>query len=653
MSFAFSSAPPRRVAALFLALTLAPAMGLVWLGWRMLEQDRALEEQRAQERRERAADLAASALDREFSATRQRLAQPQQTPGLASSRDSLIALFRGQRIEIVPAGRLLFYPSAPPSVEAPGDVGRQFLTGEEYEFQRKDYAKAIEHFRELALSRDAAVRAGARLRLARNYRKAGELELALATYDELARAERISIAGVPAELAGRRARCSLLAETGRSDELIREARALHEDLLSGRWQLTRPVYELHASQAREWLGAVEEDAGGQLAVSEAVEWLWGQWQGARAGYRPVTDTTVVRLHDRCLTILAQNAGESLTALVAGPRFVETQWLSAATRAIRDESLRVHLLDGSGNTVSGQAQAISGRRTLRLASDTGLPWTVVVSSAGLEPETAQLASRRQLLFAGLALAVILVLTSGYLTARAVSRELGVARLKSEFVSAVSHEFRTPLATLRQLTENLSDGRVTTQERRDAYYQAQARATMYLHRLVERLLDFGRMEAGAFRYHPEAVDLGNLTHSVVDEFEHIAATSGHEIRVTIEPGLPQVNADPEALGQVVWNLLDNAIKYSPGRPAVWVEVAREDGHVGIRVRDQGFGIPAEERKLLFRKFVRGSAAQAAEAKGTGIGLAMVDNIVRAHGGRVRVDSVPGEGSTFAVLLKMEAQ
>jgi two-component system phosphate regulon sensor histidine kinase PhoR len=73
----------------------------------------------------------------------------------------------------------------------------------------------------------------------------------------------------------------------------------------------------------------------------------------------------------------------------------------------------------------------------------------------------------------------------------------------------------------------------------------------------------------------------------------------------------------------------------------------------VRDQGFGIPAEERKLLFRKFVRGSAAQAAEAKGTGIGLAMVDNIVRAHGGRVRVDSVPGEGSTFAVLLKMEAQ
>ena len=653
MSFAFSSGPPRRLAALFLALTLAPAAGLVWLGWRLLEQDRALEAQRAQERREHAADLAVSTIGRELSLVRQRLGQPLQGTDVESSVDSLIVLFRAQELEAVPAGRLLFYPFVPPNAGAAENVDQRFLTGEEYEFRNKDYRKAIESFRDLALSQDAAVRAGARLRLARNYRKARELELALATYKDLARAERISIAGIPADLAARRARCSLLAETGRSDELIREAEALHKDLSSGRWQLTHPAYELYASQVRAWLGAVEQDAGDQLAVSEAVEWLWGQWHAARASAQPVADTSVVRRHNRPLTILARHAGESLTALIAGPRFVETEWLSAATRAIRDTSVRVDLLDGSGNTASGQAEAVSGHRTLRLASDTGLPWTLVVSNTGLEPETAQLASRRQMLFAGLALALILVLTSGCLIARTVSRELAVARLKSDFVSAVSHEFRTPLATLRQLTENLSDGRVTTQERRDAYYQAQTRATKRLHRLVERLLDFGRMEAGAFQYRPEAVDLGGLAHSVVDEFEHIAATSGHEIRVTVEPGLPLVNADPEALGQVVWNLLDNAIKYSPGQPAVWLEIAREDGYVGIRVRDEGFGIPAEERNRLFRKFVRGSAAQAAEAKGTGIGLAMVDYIVRAHGGLVRVDSEPGKGSTFTVLLKMEAQ
>lgn len=276
----------------------------------------------------------------------------------------------------------------------------------------------------------------------------------------------------------------------------------------------------------------------------------------------------------------------------------------------------------------------------------------MASTGPQGDTEQLASRRQLLFAGLALAVILVLTSGYLMARTVSRELAVARLKSEFVSAVSHEFRTPLATLSQLTENLADGRVTTEERRTAYYQAQSRAANRLGRLVERLLDFGRMEAGALRYRPELLELGDITRAVVDEFEHVAATSGHEIRVTVEPDLPPVRAGREALGQAVWNLLDNSIKYSPGRPAIWVEVARQDGFVAIRVRDQGLGIPAQERKRLFRKFVRGSAAEAAQVKGTGIGLAMVDYVVRAHNGRICVESIPGEGSTFTLLLKMEA-
>lgn len=653
MSLALSSAPPRRVVVLFLALTLAPAGGLVWLGWRLLEQDRALEAQRTQERRDNAADLAVSALDRELSTARQRLVQPHQPTGLASPRDSLVVVFRQQRIEALPAGRLLFYPYISPDVELAGSGDSEFLRGEEYEFQHKDYAKAIESFRLLARSRNPAVRAGALLRLARNYRKAGNLRLALVAYEELSRTDRVAIAGVPSDLLGRRARCSLLAELGRSDELFQQAGALYRDLLGGHWRLTRSIHQLHTAQARGWLRQSAEGEREQLALADAVERLWEQWQATRSNDRPVAGTAVHRLHDRCLTILSQDAGDTMAALIAGPQYVETQWLGAAARAVRDESLRVYLKDGSGNAVTGQAPADSGRRTVRLASDTGLPWTVVVASTGPQGATEQLASRRQLLFGGLTLAVILVLTSGYLTARAVTRELAVARLKSEFVSAVSHEFRTPLATLCQLTENLAEGRVTTEERRNDYYQAQARATNRLHRLVERLLDFGRMEAGALRYRPEPLDPGQITRSVVDEFEHVAATSGHEIRVSIEPELPQVRADREALGQALWNLLDNAIKYSPGRPAVWIEVAREDGFVAIRVRDQGLGIPAEEQKRLFRKFVRGSAADTAQVKGTGIGLAMVDYIVRAHNGRIRVESVPGEGSTFTLLLKREAQ
>jgi len=295
---------------------------------------------------------------------------------------------------------------------------------------------------------------------------------------------------------------------------------------------------------------------------------------------------------------------------------------------------------------------SSRQSVRLTSDTGLPWTIVVASSGSRMEPESLTSRRRLLLAGLALAAVLVITTGYALARSLSRELDVARLKSEFVAAVSHEFRTPLATLRQLNENLADGRVSTDERRSAYYQAQVRATNRLSRLVERLLDFGRMEAGAVRYQFEPVNLGRLARDVVEEFEHVAVTSGHEIIVTSDPALPEVHADPDALGQALWNLLDNAIKYSPGRKAVWLEAVLEGEFAAIRVRDEGLGIARGEQNQLFRKFFRGSAARNTHVKGTGIGLAMVDHIVRAHRGRVRVESEPGRGSTFTILLKLEA-
>jgi signal transduction histidine kinase len=252
---------------------------------------------------------------------------------------------------------------------------------------------------------------------------------------------------------------------------------------------------------------------------------------------------------------------------------------------------------------------------------------------------------------MALVAVLFVACSYLIGRTFSRELSLARLKSDFVSAVSHEFRTPLATLHQLTENLAEGRVADEERRLAYYEAQVRATGRLSRLVERLLDFGRMEAGAFRYRPEPVHLDEVVRSVVDEFEHVVNTTGQRIDLSIDAGLEPVRVDREALAQALWNLLDNAIKYSPDDSTVWIGVVREDRFVAIRVRDEGMGIAVEEQKDIFRKFVRGTSARDGTVKGAGIGLAMVDRIVRAHKGHVQVDSRPGQGSIFTIFLRME--
>ena len=667
--------PPRRLLALFFFVTLAPAAGLVWLGWELLEQDRELEAQRVTERREFTATRIVGALQQEISAARQALADPARRLELAAE-NSVVAVLRPDGLDVHPAARLLYHPVVPPEPEAPD---RPFQTAERYEFRDKDFSRAVDALRKLAGADDPAVRAGAYLRLGRIYRKTGQTDRALEAYDALSRVgEEVRIAGVPAELAARSARCSVLAQVGRPEDLRSEARTLFEGLASGRWRITKPLFELHAAQADAWLDSPPPSpppppspAHGPddlLALSEAVERLWEHWRAAQAGGPALPEFMIHGPAGRAFTMVAVPAGPSGPAgpatgpstpsvdqaavLVAGPEFTRRRWLAAAAAPVLEaQRVDISLLDGDGNLLLGAPPPRPNPSSLRLPADTGLPWAVVVSGREAPGDSARLASRRRLLMSGLGLVLLLVLASTYFVARGVSRELAAARLKSDFVSAVSHEFRTPLATLRQLTENLADGRVGGEERRLEYYGAQLRATSRLSRLVERLLDFGRMEAGAFRYRPEPVAPGELVRSVVDEFESVAATSGHRIHLAIEPGLPPISADREALAQAVWNLLDNAIKYSPGRPAVWIEVGREDGLLAIRVRDEGPGLPAEDRQGLFKKFVRGSAARETGVKGTGIGLAMVDHIVRAHGGRIRVDSAPGRGSVFAILLKLE--
>lgn len=639
--------PPRRLLALFFAITLAPAAGLVWLGVRLLDQDRQLEAQRAMERREYAADRIVDTLRQELSDTRKLLSDPERIAEL-TTEGSAVVLLRPDDFTVHPASAVLYYPFVPSEPEVASQL---FLTVDKLEFQKRDYAGAINSLHKLAGSNDAAVRAGALLRLARNYRKVGDDERALAAYESLAGVDGVRIDGVPAALRAQSARCFLLAELGRSEDLRKEAASFSSDLFGGRWRITKPVFELHAGQVRKWLNSTENTEDNRVALSAAVDWIWQRWGSAEDSHSALPESVAYAINSYAFTLLANQAGNSATVLIADSGFARDHWLAAVATILSTQNVQVGLRDGSGNILLGTSKAEPTSLSLRLSADTGLPWTVAVSNRDAAADMVQFSTRRRLLFSGLGLVLVLVLASSYFIARGISRELAAARLKSDFVSAVSHEFRTPLATMRHLAEILADGRVESEERRGYYYGAQLRATGRLSRLVERLLDFGRMEAGVFRYRLALVDLGEFLRPLVDEFEQVAADSGHKIELKVKAELPPVLADREALAQAVWNLLDNAVKYSPNRPMVWMEAALQNGHVAIRIRDEGLGMPPEELKSLFRKFVRGSAARQTEVKGTGIGLAMVDYIVRAHGGRVLVESTPGHGSIFTILLKTE--
>jgi signal transduction histidine kinase len=601
-----------------------------------------LENQRIQERLESAADLIVTSLDLGLSEIENRLAL------LSDPGDHALAVSFGPReVKTHPGGRLLYYPVVPQVRESPVTV---FATGENLEFRQQNYDGAIAAFRALALSKDPLIRAGALLRLGRNLRKNNQFPEALAVYEELARLGSTPVGGDPAELLARQTRCELLKELNQPSELQLTARSLDADLQQGRWRLDRVSYQYHSQQLRRWLTfepdtLVERQAA--LALAAAVESLWEQWQELRRGEGSARGRRTLWVHGQSILLLWDGSPEKLAGLAAGPRYLDSRW----SQTWRNLGVSVALLDSDSHNVLQPSPSGSSRQALRTSSDTRLPWTLRISSADPAADLAQLAGRRRLLLAGLALVGAMVLAGGYFTTRAVSRELAVSRLQSDFISAVSHEFRTPLTSMLHLTDSLDRGIVSDEDRRRQYYSALAHETTRLHRLVESLLNFGRMEAGAFEFRFEPVDLAVLVGDVVAEFRKEFASSGHRVELRTDPNLPPLRIDREAFGRALWNLLNNAVKYSPGRPSIWVDLAREGKRVAVRVRDQGPGIPVEEQKEIFNKFVRGSAGRASSVKGSGIGLALVRHTVRAHGGEVRVDSRPGEGSTFTILLPGE--
>jgi two-component system, OmpR family, phosphate regulon sensor histidine kinase PhoR len=250
--------------------------------------------------------------------------------------------------------------------------------------------------------------------------------------------------------------------------------------------------------------------------------------------------------------------------------------------------------------------------------------------------------------------MVILAAGYVMHRAIARELRVAQLQSDFVATVSHEFRSPLTTLRTITELLVQQRIPDESRRQQSYVFLDHETTRLHRLVEDILDFGRMESGRKQYHTEAHDAFQLVRATVADFTQQANANGFRVEAELgsaeDAATPTVHVDEEAFRRALRNLLENAMKYSPDCRTVWVNGEVQDHRVLISVRDQGMGISAEEQRAIFQKFVRGNAAKKAGIKGTGIGLAMVQQIAEAMDGEIRLHSEVGVGSTFILELPL---
>jgi two-component system phosphate regulon sensor histidine kinase PhoR len=293
------------------------------------------------------------------------------------------------------------------------------------------------------------------------------------------------------------------------------------------------------------------------------------------------------------------------------------------------------------------QRIGYRRIVQLLVYLVIIPTVLLLAIGII--SMFLEGRINLLFGILTVSFVSVVVTGVvLTLVFVRREANLSELQADFVSKVSHELRTPLTAVRLFAETIQ--REDDPATRDKCTRLLVSESERLSKLIERLLDWGRMESGRKIYELRQEHVSDIIEDAVAAYApQRDLTPELEFEVEVAEDMPDVFCDRAAVADALVNLLSNALKYggSPPRVRLWVDLTPK-GEVAIRVRDNGEGIPRPEHRRIFEKFYRIDDRLSRTKEGSGLGLAIVSHVARAHHARVTVDSEPGKGSTFSIVL-----
>ncbi len=226
------------------------------------------------------------------------------------------------------------------------------------------------------------------------------------------------------------------------------------------------------------------------------------------------------------------------------------------------------------------------------------------------------------------------------------------MKSDFVNMVAHELRSPLVSIRQQNSVLLEGLAgPLQEKQEEILQRGVKKIDQLLDLIHDLLDIARIEAGKHLQHRVPIALENIINETVELIRPRAEEQGVAISVSCEDP-PVIQADPKGVGEVLNNLITNAVNYSPGGGRVEIFVKKRGDNLEIRISDSGVGIPSEELSKIWDKFYRVKHPETRQVMGTGLGLAITKGIVEAHQGNIDVESAPGHGTTFRILLPLMA-
>ncbi len=699
----------RRIVLLFGLGIVLPSLLLGYLAFRGIQNDRALLEKERLEDIRRTANQVIGTVDDEITAVETALekivAGHSGTPSpesaaalkkLAAANPLVEQFFYLQDLKNIhfPIARLSYIPDghreAVPSPPGNPSDSVEFQAAQRLEFQGKDYPRALAAYRQvLGHSNDPRLAGMILNAVARVQKKSGLLQEAVSTYEHIVR-DYGGVAipgGMPLGPSASLEICVLSRELGDFAKSLQASLGLYRSLLRREWILERAEFEFFVNRAKNHIEAFFSDPPPGLDLAK----LRGKFQtlGAEeAEQRKETERMIAFEQGAAPVLEAKTAGGTEAAnppfarlaldignlpyLVSIQRSAEragnasdTAWgiLIDADRLKEDvlrPALHDHFPSGEttwavkardGSVILASENPSTGPVTIRTNFASNFPdWTLEFHQAPPHLIKTFLLSRRGLYFFVFLLIAGILIFGLVLTIRSVSHELELARMKSDFVSTVSHEFKSPLTSIRQLAEMLQSGRVPSEERRQKYYDVLLEQSERLALLTDNILSLAKIEAGRAEFAFETTDISVLLTEVVTSIRERVRHEGFDIGLDVEGALPLLAVDRTALSQAVTNLVDNAIKYSGDSRKISVSARLEEQAVVIAVRDFGVGIIKEDIDRVFERFYRGGDELTRTVKGSGLGLTLVKEIVAAHRGKVHVESEPGKGSLFSIRLPL---
>jgi len=631
---------------LFLIAVVLPSTVLVVLTWHMIGQQQELSEKRlADERRRMATEIGQKLLVRleeiklhEVSATASGAKLPN-TIDYTSNEIILTGLAEGERL-MLPWEANQMHGRLSPDENA---FFEKIRRAEQEEFARRRFDQAGTLYLEcIEEAQKPAEQVYARLLRARVLAKSGQVDESMAEYRKvIAVSSRITDEhGIPFCLyaAGR------LLERGDSyDEVMQ---LIESELNAQRWLSPAESYVI-----RDMVNVLVESGTEDSTRRQAAE----NFRQRILKCISLQEKVLALQKDfPKLALMAQwKSPEQQTESVWIP-YGEELWLASLAPALTARQ-RLAIV------VRGQSILDSIAANVRLTTSTDLDGESLGSSfPGLRlayttdsgvSTASDWGLQRSFYLIALFLVLCATLFGAYFLWRDVGRELRMAEMRSQFIASVSHELKTPLTAIRIFAETLRMGRLKDSQAKTEYLDTIVNESHRLTRLLNNVLDFSKIEKGKRTYRKEPACLSEIVNAAVQATQYPLKQQDFHLNVQMEEELPDINVDRDAIGQAILNLLSNAMKYSGESSRIDLRVQKRAGHIVIEVSDRGIGIDPAQQKRIFEKFYRVPSEQNQRIPGTGLGLALVFHIVKAHDGHVEVRSVLGKGSTFSIHLPLE--